>query len=43
MSAATPSAKVPLGFLVLTFAAGIAVAAVIIYFGVRGQIGTSIP
>ncbi len=41
MPEATP--KVPLSFLIVTFGGAIAVGALIIYFGIHGQLGTPIP
>jgi hypothetical protein len=38
-----PSPKVPLSFLIATFGGATVVAILIIYFGMRGQIGGPIP
>ncbi len=43
MTAAAAGDKLPLGFVIATFVVGAAVAVLIIYFGVRGQLGASIP
>ena len=37
------SPPVPLTFIIVTFAAAIAVGALIIYFGINGQLGGPIP
>jgi len=38
-----PSTKVPLSFIIVTFGSAAVVAILIVYFGLRGQIGGPIP
>lgn len=38
-----PSPPVPLTFIIVTFAVAIVVGALIIYFGINGQLGGPIP
>jgi hypothetical protein len=38
-----PTAKLPVGFIVATFAVAAVVGALILYFGLNGQLGAAIP
>jgi hypothetical protein len=43
MSAPPPSDPFPMGFVIVTFAASIAIGVAIVYFGLRAQLGWGIP